>query len=200
MFFELGQFVLYFCPREYWPLIHLPATSLSPHSCAVGPLFTCMDGCVLGSLGVFLLTSFLSFPLFLFFPVYGREFHTLKYECDEFCLISECTFFFHSLIKSSFTAQSVAILSQTFPRLCHPHSCFHLVLLHGSSLIPFACVDCHHLVLLHLKTLFKVSITALVLPSHTHSMACHILSAITLYRKNKPFCTHIFLAVLRVLA
>ena len=30
-------FSLYFGPREYWPLIHFPATSLSPHSCTVGP-------------------------------------------------------------------------------------------------------------------------------------------------------------------
>ena len=51
---------------------------------------------------------------------------------------------------------------KTFPRLWHLHSRFHLVLLRGSSLIPSACVDCHHLLLLHLKTLFKVSITALV--------------------------------------
>ena len=26
-----------FLPKAYWPLIHLPATSLSPHRCTVGP-------------------------------------------------------------------------------------------------------------------------------------------------------------------
>ena len=31
------------------------------------------------------------------------------------------------------TARPVAILSQTFPRLCNPHLCLHLVWLHGSS-------------------------------------------------------------------
>ena len=70
--------------------------------------------------------------------------------------------------------------------LTHPHSCFHLVLLHASSLNPFACADCRHLVLLHLKTLFRVLITSLGLSSQTHPMARHILSAIPSYRKAIP--------------
>ena len=142
---------------------------------------------------------FLSFPFSFRFPLHGRQFHTV--ECDVTNCVSSASayLFFLGLIQSSFPAQSVAILSQTFPRLCHLHLCFLLVWLHGSSFIIFVCVDCHHLVLLRLKTLFKLSITALVLSSHTHPMARHILSAISSYRKGKRICTHIFLAVLHVL-
>ena len=47
---------------------------------------------------------------------------------------------------------------------------------------------------------FRVSSTALDLSSQTHPMVRHILSAITSYRKGKPMCIHILLAVLQVLA
>ena len=61
-------------------------------------------------------------------------------------------FILRALIQSSSPAHSAAILSQTFPRLCHHHLCFHLVWLSGSSFIIFGCKEHHHLVLLHLLT------------------------------------------------
>ena len=148
-------------------------------------IFTRVDGFIL-------LIDFFSFPFF--FSVYSREFHTVKCDCNEYCLVFERIIFF-LLIQSSLPAQSVAIFSQTSPRLCHSHLCFHLVWLHGSSFIPFACVDCHHSVLVHLRTFFKVSITAVDLSSQTHHMARHILSAITSYRKGKLIRNHNFLAL-----
>ena len=58
-----------------------------------------------------------------FFPVYGRQMNTVKCNCD-FFLISERAFYFLLLIQSSLHHhQSVAILSQTFPRFSHPF-CF----------------------------------------------------------------------------
>ena len=140
--------------------------------------------------------DFLSFPFSHFFPVYGRQVDTVKCKCDE---PASTHMFVLSLIQSSLPAQSVAILSQAFPLLCHSHLCFHLELLHGSSLNSFACVECHHLVLLHLITFLSVSITAVDFSSQAHPTARHILSAITSYRKGKPICTHVFLAVLQVL-
>ena len=131
--------------------------------------------------------------------MYGREFHTIKCECNECFLSSSAQNSFLLLIQSSLPAQSVSILSHTHPRLCHSHLCFHLVWLHGSSFIPFACVDCHHFVLLHLKTFFNESITASGPSSLTQRTARHILSAVTSDRKGKPICTHIFLAVLQLL-
>ena len=44
------------------------------------------------SLGVFSLTFF-SFPFSFFFPEYGGQFHTVEFECDKLCLISECISF-----------------------------------------------------------------------------------------------------------
>ena len=83
-----------------------------------------------------------------------------------------CSFRF--IIKSFLPAQHVAIMSHTFPRLCHTHLCFHLVRFSGSSVIILVCRDCHHVVLLHLNTLCMEKITAFSLSSH-HPMAHHIL-------------------------
>ena len=104
-----------------------------------------------------------------------------------------------AIIQSSLPAQHVAIVSHTFPRLCHLHSCFHLVRFSGSSFIIFVCRDCHHIVLLHSYTFFRKSITAFVFSSHTHTMVRHILSAIYSYRKGSFICTHIFRAIIHVL-
>ena len=150
MFFESGK--LFLCTS-------VRILTIDPLTCHLTvstqlycrPLFTCMDGFVRGSQVPRCLFSvdFLSFP-FSFLSCVRSQFHTIKCGCDNFCLIIECTFWFLPLIQSSLPAQSVAILSQTFPRLCHAHLCFHLEWSQGSSLIPFACVDCHHFVLLHL--------------------------------------------------
>ena len=79
------------------------------------------------------------------------------------------------------------------------HLCFHRLLLRASSLIPSAYVDYYHLVLIHLKTLFKGSMTALVLSLHIHSMTRHILSTITSHGMRKTICIHLFMAVCRFL-
>ena len=72
----------------------------------------------------------------------------LYFSSDEFC-------FFLAIIQSSLPAQHVTILSHTFPRLCHPHLCFHLMRFSASSFIILVCRDCHHLVLFHLYTFFR---------------------------------------------
>ena len=124
-----------------------------------------MDDCVRG----------LSFAPF--FPVYGRELHTVKRESGKCCLFCERKIFLsftHPVfLASQVRVNFIPITSSILP----PYLCFHLVQLHGSSFIPFACVDCHHLVLLHLKTPFRVLITALGLSSQTHPVALHILFA-----------------------
>ena len=81
--------------------------------------------------------------------------------------------------QSSSPAHSVATVSQTHPRLCQPHMCFHLVWLLGSLYISIAFVVCHHFVLLHLNTCFSESITTFGLRSQTHPMAPHMPSAIS---------------------
>ena len=65
------------------------------------------------------------------------------------------------LIQSSSRAQSVAILSQTFPWLCHLLLRLHLVRCCGSSFIPSVCMALHHRELLHLKTCLKESMIAM---------------------------------------
>ena len=66
-------------------------------------------------------------PLVLFLTVYSGQFHSVKGEGDELVLVSKCNFHFRAFIQSSSLAHSVAILSHTFPRLCHLHLFFHLV-------------------------------------------------------------------------
>ena len=80
---------LYFCPREEWPLVHIPTTSLSPHSCTVGPssrvwMVKSAGHRILGASSTF---CFSSFP----YPVYCREVHTIKRKSDESFLILQCT-------------------------------------------------------------------------------------------------------------
>ena len=56
---------------------------------------------------------------------------------------------FNCLASCSFTnpvlisAHSAATLSQTHPRLCQLHMCFHLVWLYGSFFMSTVFVDCH---------------------------------------------------------
>ena len=136
-----------------------------------------------------------SFPVFVLCTV--ESFTLFKRECNEFCLVFEC------LIVSFTRPVFLVFVSGSFrtdaPSIVPPHLCFHLVWLHWSLFIPDACVDCHHFVLLHLKTCFKVTPTALGLSSQAHPVALNILSGITSYRKGKPICTHMFLAVWQVL-
>ena len=152
---------------------------LSPTQLRCRPFFTPVDGSIRGPRTLGALSSIFLFPCIS--SVYRQEFHTIKREGRIFCL--QVLNIFPFLVQSSLPAHSVASLSQTHPRLCHHHLCFHLVWLYGTLFIPDACVGCHHFVLLHLNSCFKVSTTALGLSSRTHPMARHILSAITSYRK-----------------
>ena len=52
--------------------------------------------------------------------MYRLEFHTIKGESNDFSCL-------RVLDNLSLPADSVANLSQTYPRLCHLHLCFHLV-------------------------------------------------------------------------
>ena len=64
--FEPVRFFLYFVPRENSPLIHLHATSLSPHNCTVGTSLRVWTVVSAGpkSLGVFVLIFMSSLVLF----------------------------------------------------------------------------------------------------------------------------------------
>ena len=116
---------LYLCPREYCPLIHLHVTSLSPHSCAAGAssrvwmVASAVPGPLLSS------RYLLSYPFF-FLCTMG-SFTLSRANVTNLHLSASVLFTSLSLTQSSLLVQSVAILSQTFPRLCHLHLCFHLV-------------------------------------------------------------------------
>ena len=102
---------LYFCSREYCPLTHLHVTSLSPHSCTVSP-----------SSRVWMVASA--------GPFFFCERWTVSHCRGRMLRISTYQQVYFSPFlspKSSLPVQSVAILSQTFPRMCHLHLCFHLV-------------------------------------------------------------------------
>ena len=79
-----------------------------------------------------------------------------------------------SQIQSSSWTHSVATLSQTQPRLCQPHMCFHLAWSYGSLfsvqlLYWTATISCF----LDLNTCFKELITAFDLSSRTDPRALH---------------------------
>ena len=117
---------LYLCTRTDWPLIHFPATSLSPHSCTVG-----LNGFVSRPKALGALSSAL---FYLYFPVFVL--------CIVDCLtlrnakvtnLSLSSIVWHLFTDPVFiSALPVATLSQTHPRFCQLHLCFHLVWLHGS--------------------------------------------------------------------
>ena len=79
---------------------------------------------------------FVLHPLFFVFmfslSVFGRQLHSLQNESDEIVLLLLCIFLSPAFIQFFSPAHIEAILSHTFPRLCHPHLCFHLVLFSGS--------------------------------------------------------------------
>ena len=140
---------------------------------------------------------------------------TLRSVCSLFFLLCvvECltvcnaklTFFVSSIVwhlshlqaQSSLRDHSVATLSQTHPRLCKPHMCFHLVwfVVHFNrfcGLPPFRASPLEHMLL-------GVKITAFGLWSQTQPMALHKLSAITSDRNGSFIFVQIFLATLAVL-
>ena len=129
-----------------------------------------------------------SLCLCFWFSVLGGHFHFVQYENDELILLLCCIFCFLATIQSSLPVQNVVILSHTFPRLCHPHSCSQLMEFFGSCFIIFACGDCH------LFTFLKESSTAfecfIVGPPHGTR---HIFCAIFSYSNDQFFCTHTFL-------
>ena len=165
-FWDFGLFSLVPQSQRILVIDPLPSHLTVATSLHCRPFLTRVGDCIRGPKPLGALSSTF-FPFPFSFPVYCREFHTIKCANVTNFFSSASAHLFLSLIHSSFLAQSVAILSHTFPRLCHLHLCFHTVWLHGSSLIPLACMDCHLLVLLHLETLYMVSITAWVLLSHT---------------------------------
>ena len=65
-------------------------------------------------------------------------------------------------------------MSQTHPRLCQPHMCFHLVWLYGFSFTSIASEFCHHFVLLHLNACLSVVKTAFGFGSQAHPTALHM--------------------------
>ena len=107
-------------------------------------------------------------------PVHRRMFYTLQRIGNVFSPL------FSRLASRSFTcrAHSVATLSQTQPRLCQSHMCFHPVWLYGSFFISTAFVDCHHLCFSICKHLLQ-GINHRVWPFMTHRKALHMLWTIT---------------------
>ena len=128
---------LFFVPRKNSPLIHLQATLQSPHNCTVGPSLQMWTVKCSGpkSLGVLSLIFFsISFLLPCLCTV--ANFILLRMNVTNLYLSSNVLVFLFSCFHLSFLSQpSVAILSHAFPRLCHPHLCFHLVRFSGSSSI-----------------------------------------------------------------
>ena len=119
----------------------------------------------------------LSFSFPLTFPTYGREFHTIKCECNEFCHVFDRIIFFtftHPVfptgpVRSQFIPDASSIVP---PPLMFPPRGVARVLFHSwclRGLPPFRTSPS--------KTCVKVSITALGLSSQTHLMALHILHA-----------------------
>ena len=69
------------------------------------------------------LCVFLHPLLFIFIinlPVFDGHLHSIQNDCDELVLLLWCLFFFLTLIQFFWPAHLEAILSHTFPRLCHP--------------------------------------------------------------------------------
>ena len=174
---------LYFWPRANWPLIHFPATLLSPHSCTSGPSSRRWTGPQFSRCCGF---SFcFSFSSQFLCCVSSNGSHSARHRLQIFsCLqLSDILPFY----KSSLHRWPIQL--PIYPRrildLATSNLCFHLVWLHGSFPISNAIVDCHHFVLLHFNTCLKVLIIAWGLSSQTRPIALHILSAITSDNKRK---------------
>ena len=93
-----------------------------------------------------------------------------------------------------------SLIQSSLPAPVHCNFIVHIpTIMQSPPMLPSCMIsvrkECHHLVLLHLLTFSRVSITAMDFSSQqVHSMARHILSAVTSYRKSKSICIHIFLA------
>ena len=74
-----------------------------------------------------LFSTFLPSSLLFFFLCSTDNFILSRTAVTNWFLSSIVFFLSRALIQSSSPAQSVAILSHTFPRLCHHHLCFHFV-------------------------------------------------------------------------
>ena len=118
-------FPLYNCPREYWPLIHFLATSLSAHGCTGSPSSRVWMVLSAGRRTLVALSSTLFFHLVVVSIV---EWFTL-------CNAKETHLFLSSVVwhhiflqaQSALPVRSTATLPRTHPRLCQLHMCFLLV-------------------------------------------------------------------------
>ena len=139
-------------PKTYWPLIHFPATSLSPHRCTVGPspifLVFCLQLCF-------------SFPSQFLFCVSLTVSHSTKQKVTNL--------FFTSSIWHLLFFTSPLFISRPFSSHLVPDAsstCVSTLCCTGVYLVSKTPVDCHHFVLLHLNKCFSVLITAFDLGTH----------------------------------
>ena len=110
-------------------------------------------------------------------------------------LTSGVCFFIPAAIRSSMPAHPEVILSNTFPQMCHHHSCFHLVLLSGFSFTIRVRSEYHHLVLLT-YTLFQ-GIHHNIRFFHRKPTPWHVTYFLQFYKQKRqalsaPHCTFLY--------